>query len=243
MLSRLKSDSSSSGHLSGEADVPVDSRWQLSWMTGASMSSDRRKTSPPLLRRVCKPDAVLDLGQVDPVPVQEVLDLLSTKIWEQENARKENNFSCFHHTQHIILRFIHNLKDPRYFYSTPAWSIFQARLLPLMNDIVKPYGFTNPVFPKVMFARLEAGQVIDRHSDGAGANLMTHKIHIPLVTGPEVLFFVNDQPHYLQLGRAYEVNNIARHGVDNPTKYARVHFIFEVFDYPEEQLHETRKFH
>jgi len=100
-------------------------------------------------------------------------------------------------------------------------------LLPIMNKMVEPYVFTDPAFPKAMLARLEAGQVIDRHRDGAGSNLHTHKIHIPLQTNDKALFYVGDEAFHLAEGTGYEVNNIRPHSVENLGEEDRIHFIFE----------------
>ena len=103
-------------------------------------------------------------------------------------------------------------------------------LLPIMKKMVEPYGFRQPEFPKVMLARLEAGHVIDRHVDGAGANLHTHKIHIPLQTNEKALFHIDDKSFNLKEGVGYEVNNIIPHGVENYGDEDRIHLIFEVFE-------------
>ena len=99
-----------------------------------------------------------------------------------------------------------------------------------MDAVVAPYGYTKPAYPKAMLARLAAGHIIDSHVDGAGSNLHTHKIHIPIQTNLGAIFYVNKVPHHLEEGMAYEVNNIVPHAVENFGQTDRIHFIFEVFD-------------
>ncbi len=99
-----------------------------------------------------------------------------------------------------------------------------------MDQVARHYDYSHPAYPKVMLARLAAGYSIDRHKDVARSNLYTHKIHIPLVTNPQVKFMVDNSVHFLMEGKAYEVNNIVSHAVDNSGKIDRIHFIFEVFD-------------
>lgn len=183
--------------------------------------------------KASKPHSILNLGPVDIAGILELLVKLSEKVWEVEDHRKDNPFPCFHHTQHIIFRFIRDNLDPRDFYSKPAWEIWKSQLLPVMTAAVEPYHFTNPVFPKAMLARLEAGQFINTHVDGAGSNLRTHKIHVPIQTNPEALFTSNGETTHLEQGVAYEVNNIAPHSAVNQGPTDRIHFIFEVFDEPQ----------
>ncbi|CAO1652481.1 aspartyl/asparaginyl beta-hydroxylase domain-containing protein [Parasphingorhabdus sp. NYA22] len=179
---------------------------------------------------VQKPETFSDLGSFDVEPISALVKTIPDSLWSIEDGRKENSFAVFHHTQHIIFRFTEGNHDPRKFYSNPIWSVWQNRLLPLMDAITKPYGHIRCEYSKVMLARLLAGQEIDRHVDGAGSNLLTHKIHIPLQTNPDALFTIEDDTRHLAYGNAYEVNNIVRHAAENRGAEHRVHLIFEHFD-------------
>nr|WP_268893581.1 aspartyl/asparaginyl beta-hydroxylase domain-containing protein [Pontixanthobacter luteolus] len=99
-----------------------------------------------------------------------------------------------------------------------------------MDAAIAPFGFTKPVFPKAMLAKLLAGHRIDPHRDGAGSNERVHKIHVPLVTNPDATFHVNGEDFHLEAGHAYEVNNIVSHGAANGGNEDRIHFIFEVYE-------------
>lgn len=184
----------------------------------------------PPLPFVVKPEAVLELGAVDVAPIRALVDRFSERMWAQEDERKENDFFCFHHTRHVVLRFTRGNIDPRDNYASPAWDVFAPVLLPLMQQVTASYGFKEPAFPKAMFARLEAGHEIDEHIDGGGSNLLTHKIHIPVYTNPKAIFSINGQPFHLEAGQAYEVNNIVSHGVVNGGSEDRIHYIFEVYE-------------
>jgi len=81
-----------------------------------------------------------------------------------------------------------------------------------------------------MFARVKARSKIDEHIDRGSSHKLVHKIHVPLISAPDIEIIVDKQSFYLEPGQAYEVNNLQRHGVSNPTNIDRTHFIFEVFD-------------
>ena len=138
----------------------------------------------PGLRLVDKPARVRSLGTVEVEALRRRTAHLSETVWRREDEAKENDFLCFHHTRHIIFRFIEGFRDPRRFYSQPIWALWQPMLLPVMARAAAPYGYADPVFPKVMLARLEAGYGIDLHVDGGRSNPYVHKIHVPLVTNP-----------------------------------------------------------
>jgi len=198
-------------------------------MTGRQASG--RRVSPGVaLARVALPRTVRDLGPVDVTPIQAVLDRLSERYWDVEDAGKENAFAVFHSTRHVILRFLADADDATSSYDRPAWAVLGPVIEPVLRSVVVPYGMRDPRFPKVMLAGLAPRSVIDRHRDIAAANLVTHKIHIPLSSHPDVRFEVAGEWCHLAVGRAYEVNNVRPHGADNPSDVARVHLIFEVYD-------------
>ena len=155
---------------------------------------------------------------------------LSETAWAKEDEGKPNSFPCFHHTQHILFRFIPDNRDATNFNSYANWPLWAPLLLPVMQAAIRTYNFAQPVFPKVMLARLLAKRHIDLHRDGAGANLYTHKIHVPLQTNDAVRFQFDNAEFRLEEGKAYEVNNITRHGGCNDGDDHRIHLIFEVFD-------------
>lgn len=179
---------------------------------------------------VTKPVTVRDLGPVDASALRDRVIAISDRTWGQEDALKENDFEVFHHTRHIIFRFTPGNRDPEDHYENPAWHVWRGLLQPVMDAAIAAYGFADPAFPKAMLARLEAGQKIDLHRDGAGSNLRTHKIHVPLITNPGAFFLCGPNRHHLGYGHAWEVNNIAPHGGVNEGDADRIHFIFEVFD-------------
>ena len=189
-----------------------------------------RAAGPSALRRVDKPARVRPLCAVDAETLRRHVARLSETVWRQEDGAKENDFSCFHHTRHVIFRFIAGNRDPRRFYSQPVWAVWGRMLLPVMAAAAAPYGYAAPVYPKVMLARLEAGHGIDLHVDGGGSHPFTHKVHVPLETNPWAVLRVDGGDFHLDFGHAYEVNNLVPHGALNRGERDRIHLIFEVFE-------------
>ena len=139
----------------------------------------RDATSPEPLPRVEKPATVRRLVRVDAAALAALVGRLSDEAWRREDDLKENRFPCFHHTRHVVFRFITGNRDPRRFQSHVSWRIWSRWLLPLMTPVGAAYGFAEPVYPKAILARLEAGQRIDPHVDGDGSHPLVHKVHIP----------------------------------------------------------------
>lgn len=174
-----------------------------------------------------KAKTVRKLGKVDISQFKKDVLNIPEAIWLGETKNRENDFSVFHHTQHVLFR-IHTDWDDHLKYKTkPLWPIWEKRFMPLINEAVESYGYEEAEIPKAMLAKLLAGYSVDKHTDSAPRNGKCHKIHIPLITDPSIKFYVEDEPYYLEAGYAYEVNNVAYHHVVNDSKIDRVHFIFE----------------
>ena len=185
------------------------------------------------LPKVEKPATILPLGAVDSAPLAAVVSKMSDTAWDSENAGKPNDYFCFQHTRHVLLRWIEPESDPRDIIDGAAWPFLSPIALPVMRQCAQRYGIERPAFPKAMFARLEAGRAIDEHYDAGSTNYLSHKIHVPLQTNDRATFLVAGQSFHLKTGFAYEVNNVERHGVVNGGDADRIHFIFEVFDNPD----------
>lgn len=82
------------------------------------------------------------------------------------------------------------------------------------------------------------GVVIPVHHDTGHWVKHTHRVHVPIISGPELEFMVgpNEQSmlsYDVSEGRIIELNNQAKHAVTNNLAYNRVHLIFDyVEDYP-----------
>ena len=199
---------------------------------------DNTKRSPPTPKLTAmkptlaelnpnKTQTIRELGKVDIVQVKQLIKKLGEKVWEVETAGRENEFDCFHHTQHIVFRFPDTSKERMTVHDNPSWQIWKPYLLPVIEQAVKPYQYPNGELKAVMLAKLKAGYSIDMHVDGAPQYYFLHKIHIPIQTNDHVNFHIKPNDYQLKEGVAYEVNNLLPHFVANPSDEDRIHLIFE----------------
>ena len=133
-------------------------------------------------------------------------------------------------TRHIVFRFVSNFIDWRHSYARPAWTEWEPLIEPVLTAATADYGYARGAFPRDMLARMAPGGEIEPHYDSNPAARWPHKIDVPLVTNPDVTFFVDDIAYHFGEGEAVEVNNMARHAVTNGGSSDRIHLIFEYFD-------------
>ena len=177
-----------------------------------------------------KTKSIRRLGQVDIGALREAVAGLPEEMWDQENASKPNRFSALDATRHIVFRFVANPHDWRSYCNWPLWDEWGDLLVPVLASAVEPYGYANGAYPRVMLARMAPGGIIHPHNDANHAAKWPHKIHVPLQTNPQVVFFVDGECYHLAEGEAVEVNNMAKHAVANRGTTSRIHLIFEYFD-------------
>ena len=174
-----------------------------------------------------KTESIRELGAVNISQLKKMVGTLGDKLWENETEGRENEFAVFHHTQHIIFRFPDTSTTRMNVHDNPSWLIWKSFLLPIMEEVVKPYGYKNGQFKAVMLAKLKAGYAIDIHKDGLPEYYFLHKIHIPIQTNKLVNFHIQPNNYFLEEGIGYEVNNLLPHFVTNKGKEDRIHLIFE----------------
>jgi hypothetical protein len=177
-----------------------------------------------------KTTSIRRLGKIDIAGLKEAVLALPESTWQAENESKPNRFGALDATQHIIFRFVSNFIDWRQSYERPMWDEWKSLLDPVLSQATAAFGYQNGDFPRVMLARMAPGGVIHPHRDQNPAAKWPHKVHVPLQTNDEVIFFVDGTGYQLAEGEAVEVNNMGLHAVENRGSSDRIHLIFEYYD-------------
>ena len=177
-----------------------------------------------------KTTSIRRLGLVEVSHLRDAVLALTEKTWDAENADKPNKFGALDATRHIIFRFVSNLMDWRESYDRPLWEDWRPLIEPVLAAATAPYHYSHDSFPRIMLARMAPGGVIQPHRDTNPAAKWPHKIHVPLVTNDQVMFFVDGVAYHFGEGEAVEVNNMGMHAVQNRGTSDRIHLIFEYYD-------------
>lgn len=173
---------------------------------------------------------VRDLGAVDTIALVKAVLAIPESLWASENASKPNRFEALDRTEHVVFRFVDQVSDWRRSHDRVLWPAWRPLLDPVLQAATQAYGYRNGVFPRVMLARMAPGGVIKPHVDAGPGARWPHKIHVPLLTNPGVRFFIAPNTYHFPVGRAYEVNNLGVHAVNNDGPTPRIHLIFEYAD-------------
>lgn len=182
-----------------------------------------------------KTASIRHLGAIDISTLQKKVNSLKINDWDtpedfEANYNKRHN-SVLNATKHMIFRFSNKQKKPFEYSNYSRWGSWEQCLLELIEEAAKAYGYRNGIATRVMLANLPPKSFIAPHTDGNKTGSIPHKIHIPILTNEDSFFYVDGEKFHLEEGKAYEVNNSAKHSVVNNGTTGRIHLIFEYLDY------------
>jgi hypothetical protein len=169
-------------------------------------------------------DSFRFLGKLDVTALKQCVLRQSESAWSEQDYRQEK-YAVHRQTQTIYLLFDN---DFRHFESTnqPRLAEFAPALRPVVQHIAASFG--NRGWPvRCILTRLVAGGEITPHKDFGFSLMHSHRVHIPLVTNPGVMFTVGERSIHMQEGELWEINNSFTHRVVNGGPEARVHMILD----------------
>jgi tetratricopeptide (TPR) repeat protein len=155
--------------------------------------------------------------------IKDVLAKVPDAKWRESG--REKRFEIHRDTEALLL-----IKFEDFRFTTPKFSELYAQFRevtqPLVDHIAKYYQ-DNGFVGRMVFAKLLAGGKIIEHSDLGYSLLNCHRIHIPIVTNENNLFFVGGEQKNMQVGEFWEINNAGPHSVDNHSDENRIHLIID----------------
>lgn len=93
---------------------------------------------------------------------------------------------------------------------------------PYLRQILASFGV---VWGRSRLMRLAPGATVPKHADINYHWFTRVRLHIPIVTYPEVRFHCGDQSVHMEAGEAWLFDNWRLHSVENPTGFERIHLV------------------
>jgi len=93
---------------------------------------------------------------------------------------------------------------------------------PYLQQVLASFG---TVWSRSRLMRIEGGGSVPPHSDMNHHWFYRVRVHIPVITRPEVRFHCGDQSVHMAAGEAWIFDNWREHKVLNPTNDARIHLV------------------
>lgn len=165
------------------------------------------------------------LGYVDCQRLTERVLAVDESAWHLDN-RRQDDYEVHVETQSIILVFFTGWPTVQVGHAS-GWNTFADVAMPVMQHIVATHYAAGGMVLRAMFARLLPKCRIERHYDKHPSFAIGHRIHVPLVTNPDVEFIVGEERIPLRANHAFELNNMMPHSVSNNGSTPRIHLIFD----------------
>lgn len=166
------------------------------------------------------PGLLFKIGEVDTSKIEEYVNALTNEQWIEWDLR-QNRYKVHSATESYPFMFSEYGEEPKtYNQDTETWKVVK----PLIDKLEK---FYNRKAGAIVLVKLKPRTNIIPHTDG-GWFVDTHRIHIPIITHPNILFSLDGKRVHLKKGWIYELNNLVEHGVQNPTDIGRVHLMVDI---------------
>jgi LPS sulfotransferase NodH len=93
---------------------------------------------------------------------------------------------------------------------------------PYIRQVLSSFGV---VWGRTRLMRLAAGASVTPHADINYHWFRRVRLHIPIITWPEVRFYCGDEVVHMAAGEAWLFDNWRQHRVENPTGFDRIHLV------------------
>lgn len=108
------------------------------------------------------------------------------------------------------------------FFAGPMGETSWLKQSPYLRQVLASFRV---VFGRSRLMGLMGGSQVPRHSDINYHWFQRVRIHVPIITFPEVMFHCHDQAIHMGQGEAWIFDNWKSHHVVNPTAHMRVHLV------------------
>ncbi|UTY57068.1 aspartyl/asparaginyl beta-hydroxylase domain-containing protein [Massilia sp. erpn] len=170
---------------------------------------------------------LVHISRVPEAAFQAILErakVLTLAEWTEDESRQKS-FKCHQDTRAIPLIYGRNLNQMTY---CDAWeNDWKDYLLPVLTPILQDFYGDGEIVRMCLADLLPYAKVLEHKDDTEEVLLHTHRIHLPIISNPDVDFFIEEENFNLKVGNLYEFSNQQFHRVENRSGLNRIHLIFD----------------
>jgi len=162
----------------------------------------------------------------DVSPISEYVSMYD-KEWTLNTMRQN---TTIHHTKtftYFINMFPIDWKPGNPY--TPSFECKDETLWSMIKPIIKDMEINvDGSVGRVLLIKLGSNKNITPHKDKGNYLLNARRFHLPIITNPNVNFYVDGELKNLKVGECWEINNAKEHMVINEGQTDRVHLLFDI---------------
>lgn len=182
------------------------------------------------MNQKCEGKPYLSYGELDVEEVTQELHQIEPALWQRYDFRTKFSSLTHKSTHTIPLYWLINswrAHTPATIYRFTDGTSFFPWIERLHQHLIQQ-GIEDGIVVKAMFAKLLPNQIIPTHVDVGNALQLAHRYHWVISSHSAVQMTVNGESTHWPNHHVYELNNIVKHSVENPTDTERIHFIMDV---------------
>lgn len=169
------------------------------------------------------------LGTVDIAPFAAALARQPEDLWNAD-AEFQKRLAPYRKSRSIYLMMaIDGPQAPTRYLA--GWEPLREAFVPVLQRIGEFYPAPGRAL-NAQVALLAPNDDIPEHADYGPTLEVTHRVHVPLETHPDVRFVVEGRVMSLAVGEAYELDNMRPHYVQNLSPVRRIHLIVDYLEEP-----------
>lgn len=169
------------------------------------------------------------LGEIDPQEIKDFLKTLNEDEWIEDSIR-QNTFDAHKYTETIPIlwdfKFLSEVRvgRKRKYYEHYSNTTFSSSLKEKLKEF---YGYGKVI--RILITKLKANKDITAHVDNNQGLELCHRVHIPIITNENVLFYIDGEEKNMKQGEMWEIDNQKMHWVKNQSDEDRIHFIVDYY--------------
>lgn len=173
------------------------------------------------------PEPVRRLGEVDVADFAALLDEQPASLWDADREFQKS-LAPYRKTRTIYLLMTRGspYAETR---RMSGWEPLASAFEPLARRVAAFYPGPGRVL-NAQAALLGPGDDIPEHEDYGPVLEAAHRVHLPLETHPDVEFLVEGRRVSMEVGQAYELDNMRMHAVRNLSPRRRIHLIIDYYE-------------
>jgi hypothetical protein len=168
------------------------------------------------------------VGNFDVSAIQNIVSKFDAE-WNLDTSRQTKSI---HHSRTISYHILWYplMWEPGQEY-VPSVICQDENLFLLIKDIVNELeNKYNGKAGRVTLVNLPKHKLVTPHRDRSIYSKVINRVHVPIITNPDVYFSVEDETVNMKPGEAYEVNNAKLHGAYNFGDSDRVHLMIDIIN-------------
>jgi aspartyl/asparaginyl beta-hydroxylase (cupin superfamily) len=177
---------------------------------------------------------LFELDIIDSIDISNVKKILenNTNLWDIDTFRQEA-YRVHSKTKSIVLKWTDNYDYTDIRENADLIQLFEPFITEILTKLDNKFKYKNPHVFKMVFGLLPSNCTIAKHIDQKKILQLPNRIHIPIITNPDVITYINKNEHYMKEGIIYNFNNTMSHEVINNSHKDRVHLIIDYYDIDE----------